>query len=611
MKFFRFILFVLSTVIIFTSCQKELTAETENAVGALAKDASGNCTPFIINGSYKKDTLLNVTNFVDAQVNVTSVGNYTIITDTVNGYYFRATGVAPLIGANTVRLLGFGRPVNGGTDNFVLKFGGTVCEFNVNVTGLGAGGSSTARYTFANTGAACAGAIQTPNFYVGLPTNPVTHTITIFANVTIAGTYTLTTNAVNGLTFTGSGTLSVGINQPIVLGSSGTPTTAIAPSYIFNTTIPASSCGFDLVVQNAPAQAAFTFGCAGASFSGTYQVGTAMNSGNTITVPISVTTGGAYNITATANGVTFSKSGILPATPTAQSLSLIATGTPTLAAAPSTVFTLNAGGAASCPISIPFTNGGGGSPATFGYICSNSIIEGTFQASVPLTISDVIKIPVYVGASGIYSLTTNSINGVTFSASGNLIASFNEQFIILKAVGQIPNNTTTQSVIYNLTDLAGSGVSCSNLTVPFTFGVASDYLRTKIDGGPLTNLNTNLVASMGGAAGAYTLDIDGEFSTLGKPALSLTITSVNPIGLGTYNQASTTSSVFGQFRNYNGTSFYVNSGSGGLGQFTVQITSITTSPNRITGVFSGTLKDNLGTGLNSVILTSGEFNVPY
>ncbi len=360
MKFLRLLLFVIMAGILFTSCQKEFSAETGSAQGVLVKDAAGDCTASV-NGAYKKDTLLTAANFVDVQINFTQLGVYIISTDTVNGYYFRASGVAAITGLNTVRLFGTGKPIATGTDNFIVSYAGSTCDFATTVTiGTGGGGTTTAVFTFANTGAACTGAVQTPNFYVGLPTTSITNTITLFVNVTNAGTYTLTTTPANGLIFSGSGSLSVGNNQPIVLGASGPPTAAGIFPYTFSTTTPASSCGFDLTVQTAPTPAAFTFNCAAVTFAGTYQVGTGMTTGNTMTVPITVTTGGGYAITTTVNGVTFANAGILPATPAAQTITLAATGTPTAAATPSTVFTLTGGGGASCPITIPFTTGGGG-----------------------------------------------------------------------------------------------------------------------------------------------------------------------------------------------------------------------------------------------------------
>jgi hypothetical protein len=327
MKFLRLLILALTAGIVFTSCQKELSAETGSAIGTLAKDAAGDCSPIGVSGAYKKDTALNATNFVDVQLDVTNVGIYIVSTDTVNGYYFRATGVTPLPGANSIRLVGFGIPIAVGTDNFTVKFGGTTCEFNVNVTlGTGGGGGTTAVFTFPN-GAACTGASQTPNFFVGVPTNAAINTMTIPVIVTQAGTYSLSTTSAGGLIFSGAGTLAMG-NQQIVLGASGTPASPAGTiNYTFSTTTPvASSCGFGLTVLAAPTPATFTFNCGSPIFTGTYQQG--VNTiGGTLKIQVTSIAGGLCTISSNGqNGVTFSTTTVLAASPTPQDVILFASG---------------------------------------------------------------------------------------------------------------------------------------------------------------------------------------------------------------------------------------------------------------------------------------------
>jgi hypothetical protein len=372
MKFLRLLLFVLTAGILFTSCQKELSAETGSAIGTIAKDAGGNCAPATPSGAYKKDTALNATNFVDIQLDITNVGIYIVTTDTVNGYYFRATGVTPLPGVNIIRLVGFGKPIAAGTNLFKVKFNTDVCEFAVPVTGT-TGGGTNAVFTYANTGAACTNAMQTGSFFVGVPTNPATHYITIYANVTTAGAYTLTTNpAPNGLTFNASGSFATtGNNQPIVLRSIGNvaPTASGTTSYTFTTTTPASSCGFDLTVQAAPTPATFTFNCGAPAFTGTYQAGVDAV-GGTLKIQVTSLAGGFYTITSdTQNGVRFSGAGVLAASPTPQDVILFASGI--AAAAGTFTYTITGvGGTGACSVSQTYT----AAPATTGFIKAN--IEG-------------------------------------------------------------------------------------------------------------------------------------------------------------------------------------------------------------------------------------------
>jgi hypothetical protein len=358
MKFLRLLLFVLTAGILLTSCQKEFSAETGSAQGVLVKDAAGNCTASV-NGAYKKDTLINATNFVDVQINFTQVGVYIINTDTVNGYYFRAAGVAAVTGLNTVRLFGTGKPIAAGTDNFVVSYAGSTCDFATNVTiGTGGGGgTTTAVFTFPNA-AACTGASQMGIFYVGVPTTPATHNITLLVNVQTPGSYNLATNPVNGLTFSGSGTLAVGNNQPIILTAvpGSAPTAAVTTTYTFSTTTPvASSCGFDLNVLTFPTTSAtYTFNCSSATVNGTYQIGATMvPTTNFIKVPVTVGTPGSYNISVNANGVTFTGIGVLTATPIVQNITFVATGIAgtTVGIVP---YALIGGGGANCSVSVPF-----------------------------------------------------------------------------------------------------------------------------------------------------------------------------------------------------------------------------------------------------------------
>jgi hypothetical protein len=142
-----FVLFIL-TLFILSSCGKEYSIEggggASSSVGALSKDAFGGCLPINVQGVYKKDLVLGAGNFVEVQVVVTTPGTYVISSDTVNGYYFRATGVFNLPGTNTIRLIGTGTPIALGTNAFIASYGGTECFFEVTVLAgtTGGGGSS-------------------------------------------------------------------------------------------------------------------------------------------------------------------------------------------------------------------------------------------------------------------------------------------------------------------------------------------------------------------------------------------------------------------------------------------------------------------------------------
>lgn len=93
--------------------------------------SGGNCTPFTIGGIYQQGILLNPTNSVQLEVTVTTPGNYTISTDTVNGVSFTTSGTFTATGLQIVTLQGSGTPVNEGPQNFAVTTGTGTCNFSI------------------------------------------------------------------------------------------------------------------------------------------------------------------------------------------------------------------------------------------------------------------------------------------------------------------------------------------------------------------------------------------------------------------------------------------------------------------------------------------------
>jgi hypothetical protein len=623
MKFLRLLILALTAGIVFSSCQKELSAETGTAIGTLAKDAAGDCSPIGVSGAYKKDTALNATNFVDIQLDVTQVGIYIISTDTVNGYYFRATGVTPLPGANTIRLVGFGKPIAVGTDVFTVKFGGTTCEFNVNVTlGTGSGGGTTAVFTFPNA-AACTGATQTPNFYVGLPTNPAINTMTLLVNVTQAGTYNLTTTSAGGLIFSGTGSLSIGNNQPIVLGATGTPAAPAGTiNYTFSTTTPvASSCGFGLTVQAAPTPATYTINCAtAATQTGTFQAGTALTLANKITLSVTPATIGSYSITTTiVNGVSYVGAGIFTTTAT-QNVDLFANplnNTPT--AAGSFNYTTTGGIVPCTNVSVTYT--GAPTPATYTINCATAATQtGTFVAGTALPATSKITLSVTPTTTGSYIINTNTVNGVSYVGTG-IFTSTATQNVDLFASPL--NNTPAAAGSFNYTTTGGT-TSCTNVSVTYTGGggggAATDSISCTINGifkvfdeGPGIVTDNSQAPFIGILMG-------GDLDPLGAEGIGFGIYNATGVFTSptsyTVNQGPTT--LVGADYEVNFVNYIAASDPPTIqtNPFTITITSITggaigATGTRVKGTFSGTVKDNAGAGPGFRTITGGYFDLTF
>lgn len=192
-----------------------------------------NCTtPPTPAGSYGVGLALNSSNQVVLNVNVTTIGTYNVTSNTVNGMTFSGSSALTATGAGTITLTGTGTPTTAGAANFTVTVGTTTCNFTVTV-------ASAAAYTMD-----CA-SIFVDGSYIKGQALTSTNTVDIDLNVTTAGAYSITTAPVNGMTFSGSGTLAVGL-QTITLTGTGTPTADGS----FVVTVPGTpSCTFTVDVD--------------------------------------------------------------------------------------------------------------------------------------------------------------------------------------------------------------------------------------------------------------------------------------------------------------------------------------------------------------------------
>lgn len=320
------LIFLLATVtVIVFSCQKELSFEGSNqpAQGSLQSDGLGDCLPKTVNGTYTAGIeLIPATNTLSVQVNVTRTGNYTVTTDTVNGYYFRATGIFTTLGINNITLRGYGTPFASGTNNFVVKFDSSVCDIQVTVTQPGVG-------TLAGAPGACAPIAVNGNYAPGA-TMAATNTAIVAINVTTGGNLNIRTDTVAGIWFSYSGNFGVGSNQIVTLQAQGSiPSTETAGPKLFTVKLGSSTCTFTVIVAT---PSAGTVNCTGAIPMGLYMAGVAMEASDTVRISVNVTTAGSYTITtdtldSPTDGFWFSASGVFTATGNT-TVTLVGHGTP-------------------------------------------------------------------------------------------------------------------------------------------------------------------------------------------------------------------------------------------------------------------------------------------
>ena len=314
-------------IILIVSCQKELSFESSNSPseGSLQADISGDCLPKTVNGTYTPGTaLVPTTNNIVIQVSVTKTGSYTISTDTVNGYYFRATGNFTSLGNTNVTLRGNGTPFAAGVNNFTVSYDSTYCDIQVTV-------ASAAVYTLAGAPNACTGATVQGAYAVGTPLT-AGNKATINVDVTTVGGYSITTTY-QGMTFSATGVFTATGPQQVVLQGSGTPTTTGAN--VVPITVGTSTCAFTVTVTSAGSGtlSGAPSACAPINVKGTYTVGVALDGTNKVDVQVNVVTPGAFTIsTNTVDGFSFSFSGNL-ATAGNQTVTLLGTGNPVNAGA--------------------------------------------------------------------------------------------------------------------------------------------------------------------------------------------------------------------------------------------------------------------------------------
>jgi hypothetical protein len=246
MKAHKSLLWLLLLTVFVMSCKKEYSYEkgvSNPSSGSLQSGATGDCLGSVVGGTYKADSTLTDSNYVDVKVDVSTVGDYTIRTDTINGFYFSAAGSFTATGENTVRLQGNGKPQTVGTNIFTVTYDSTQCTISVITLPGGSGG--TAVYALQGAPNNCNPGSTQGTYAAGIATNS-SNTATVNVDVTTVGTYSIVTTAINGITFSASGTFSGAGAQAIVLNASGTPTAE--GSFTIPVTVGSTTCSFPLTV---------------------------------------------------------------------------------------------------------------------------------------------------------------------------------------------------------------------------------------------------------------------------------------------------------------------------------------------------------------------------
>lgn len=327
MKIFYSLLLVTAVITGFYSCQKEPAPDYPVAQGTL-KANNNDCLGFTVNGIYKKDLALNASNYIDVSVRFVTTGNYNIYTDTINGISFKASGNMADTGISTIRLAGYGTPQTAGISNYTIRFNNSSCTLPISIT---QSTGATAVFSLGNAGGNCTGVIVNGNYSAGTAMTPQNY-IRIDVSVSLPGTYLISTNTQNGISFSGSGNFNVPGSQQVLLYATGTATSA--GTFNFAVLPGVSQCLFPINFSAASTAAVFTTTgnpnqCNPITINGTYKAGVALNAGNNINIQVNVTSPGTYSISTapSVNGMVFNGAGNFTSTGL-KNVTLYGIGTP-------------------------------------------------------------------------------------------------------------------------------------------------------------------------------------------------------------------------------------------------------------------------------------------
>lgn len=625
MKLIKTLALLFMTGMFVISCQKEYSEENGgggSAAGTLKAAGTGECLPSSVQGIYLAGTALTAANFIDVDVDFTAAGTYLINTDIVNGYSYTGVGIATSTGVQTIRLQASGTPTAAGANTFTVAFGTSECNIVVDVLSAGTGAATA---TLAGAPGTCSGASLAGTYKVNTPMTP-SNSVTLSVNVTAIGTYSINVPASNGISFSGSGAFTTTGAHTVTLAASGSPVAAGTFNSAATYGASSSACTFSVTTVagggGGPTAAVYTLGgapteCTGATLAGTYQAAVSMTATNKVTLNVNVTTAGTYTITTTAvNGVTFSGTGTFAATG-AQTAVLTATGLPAAAGA----FNFPATGLAgnTCPFSVTFAAPPppavftlGGAPGA----CSGATTAGTYTVNSALGASNTVTISANVTTAGVYSVTTNTDNGMSFSANA-VFSGTAAQTITLVGSG-----TPLAAGTFNFTATAGASTCTFSVTV---VAAPTGIYSCKING-VFSAFTTDAKAEIQDDAMGKTLYLNGystpPFAGADDPQFQIFITKIASTavpGVGTYNTEGLTSptnqhrlEIDYTLQNPDMSTTIWNTSSTIMPPpnpaFTVSITQITAT--RVKGTFSGKITNIMQGSTIQKTVTEGVFDLP-
>ncbi len=294
----------------------------------------------------------------------------------------------------------------------------------------------TAVFTLLNLNGTCTNPVVSGDYIIGSNLGS-SNTVQLQVDVTTTGKFSLQTNSQNGFQFSTSGSLSDTGVQTITLTATGNPTAAGTFDFTPELT---PSCSFPVEVtggvQARPADytiAGAPNACSNVQVLGVYEKDKPLTNANIVVINVNVVSPGDYEIyTDTLDGISFYAAGHFNQAGN-QTVTLTGSGSPVQ---PQNLqFTLS-GNSSSCTFPLAVDNTG--NPATYVIqsgqnLCIGSV-GGSYTAGIPLNASNTYTLLVYVATIGNFTISTQTVDGVTFYYTGEF-TSLGDQNVTLTGSG--------------------------------------------------------------------------------------------------------------------------------------------------------------------------------
>jgi hypothetical protein len=277
----------------------------------------------------------------------------------------------------------------------------------------------TADFSLLNTNGSCSNPVISGDYTKGSALG-ASNIVQLQVYVTTAGRFSLQTNSRNGFLFSVTGSFSDTGIQTLTLTATGKPDST--GDFIFIPEL-AVSCAFPVSVsgQQVP-ETGYTIAgapnaCSNVQVSGEYQIKKILTGTNTIVVNVNVLSTGDYIIqTDTLDGISFYAAGHFNLTGN-QTVTLTGSGTPLL---PQYLQFNLVGNGTACTFPLTVENAGDSATYSIASGVDHCVgqIAGVYTAGTPLNATNTFTLTVYCSVAGLFSISTQPVDGVVFSYTG-------------------------------------------------------------------------------------------------------------------------------------------------------------------------------------------------